>query len=39
MELVERAAGWDGPRAAVLGDHAYGENIWLRDRLHQAECE
>jgi hypothetical protein len=23
----------------VLGDHAYGENTWLRDRLHQAECE
>jgi SRSO17 transposase len=37
--LVERAAGWDVPRAPVLGDHAYGENTWLRDRLHQAECE
>jgi hypothetical protein len=23
----------------VLGDHAYGENTWLRDRLHQAGCE
>lgn len=39
VELVERAAGWDVPRAPVLGDHAYGENTWLRDRLHQAECE
>ena len=24
---------WDIPRAPVLGDHAYGENSWLRDRL------
>jgi SRSO17 transposase len=39
VELVERAAGWDVPRAPVLGDHAYGENTWLRDRLAQAECE
>jgi SRSO17 transposase len=39
VELVERAAGWDVPRAPVLGDHAYGENTWLRDRIHQAECE
>jgi SRSO17 transposase len=39
VELVERAAGWDVPRAPVLGDHAYGENTWLRDRLDQAECE
>src|ERR1019366_151604 len=38
VELVERAAGWDVPRAPVLGDHAYGENTWLRDRLDQAEC-
>ena len=38
VELVERAAGWDVPSAPVLGDHAYGENTWLRDRLHQAEC-
>jgi SRSO17 transposase len=39
VELVERAAGWEVPRAPVLGDHAYGENTWLRDRLHQAGCE
>ena len=39
VELVERAAGWDVPRAPVLGDHAYGGNTWLRDRLDQAGCE
>ena len=39
VELVERAAGWDVPKAPVLGDHAYGENTWLRDRLEQAECD
>ena len=39
VELVERASGWDVPRAPVLGDHAYGENTWLRDRLHQVGCE
>jgi SRSO17 transposase len=39
VELVERAAGWDVPKAPVLGDHAYGENTWLRDRLHKAGCE
>jgi SRSO17 transposase len=39
VELVERAAGWDVPSAAVLGDQAYGENTWLRDRLHKAGCE
>ncbi len=40
VELVERAAaGWAVPKAPVLGDHAYGENTWLRDRLHQAGCE
>ena len=39
VELVERAANWDVPKAPVLGDHAYGENTWLRDRLHQAGCE
>ncbi len=30
------AAGWDVPKAPVLGDHAYGENTWLRDRLDRA---
>jgi SRSO17 transposase len=39
VELVERALGWNVPRAPVLGDHAYGENTWLRDRLHEAGCE
>jgi SRSO17 transposase len=39
VELVERAAGWGVPQAPVLGDHAYGENTWLRDRLDQAGCE
>src|SRR5579859_7475869 len=39
VELIERAAGWDVPKAPVLGDYAYGENTWLRDRLDQAGCE
>jgi SRSO17 transposase len=39
VDLVEQAAGWDVPKAPVLGDHAYGENTWLRDRLDQAGCE
>lgn len=39
VELVERAAGWKVVKAPVLGDHAYGENTWLRDRLHEAGCE
>jgi SRSO17 transposase len=39
VELVEQAAGWDVPKAPVLGDHAYGENTWLRDRLDRARCE
>jgi SRSO17 transposase len=39
VELVERAAGWAVPRAPVLGDHAYGANTWLRDRLDEAGCE
>jgi SRSO17 transposase len=39
IDLVERAAGWEVARAPVLGDHAYGENTWLRDRLDQAGCE
>jgi SRSO17 transposase len=39
VELVERAAGWDVRKAPVLGDHAYGENTRLRDRLDQAGCE
>jgi SRSO17 transposase len=39
VELVERASSWKVARAPVLGDHAYGENTWLRDRLHEAGCE
>jgi len=39
VELVERASGWDVPKAPVLGDHAYGGNTWLRDRLGEAGCE
>src|ERR1700689_57512 len=30
---VAGGAGWNVARAPVLGDHAYGENTWLRDRL------
>jgi SRSO17 transposase len=39
VELVERAAGWAISKGPVLGDHAYGGNTWLRDRLHEAGCE
>jgi SRSO17 transposase len=39
VKLIERAAGWNVPKAPVLGDHAYGENTWLRDRLDQGGCE
>jgi SRSO17 transposase len=39
VELVERAAAWDVESAPVLGDHAYGENTSLRDRLDAAGCE
>ena len=39
VELVCRASEWDVPRAPVLGDHAYGANTWLRDRLDEAGCE
>jgi SRSO17 transposase len=39
VELVERASGWDVPKAPVLGENAYGENTALRDRLDQAGCE
>jgi SRSO17 transposase len=37
--LIEHAAGWDVPRAPVLGDQAYGDNTVLRERLHHAELE
>ena len=39
VDLIERAAGWDVPRAPVLGDQAYGDNTVLRERLHDAELE
>src|SRR5436190_13571647 len=39
VELVQRVAGWDVPRAPLLGDHAYGENTRLRERLDDAGCE
>jgi SRSO17 transposase len=34
--LIERAAGWEVPKAPVLGDAAYGDNTELRKRLHAA---
>jgi SRSO17 transposase len=37
--LIERAAGWEIPRAPVLGDEAYGKNSELRTRLHEAGIE
>jgi SRSO17 transposase len=39
VELVERAAGWELPKAPVLGDSAYGDNTELRERLHDAQLE
>jgi SRSO17 transposase len=39
VELVERACAWDVPKAPVLGDHAYGGNTWLRDRLDETGCQ
>jgi SRSO17 transposase len=36
-ELIERASGWEVPKAPVLGDAAYGENAELRERLHDTE--
>lgn len=39
VKLIERAVGWNVPKAPVLGDQAYGESTWLRDRLHRAGCE
>ncbi len=38
-ELVERAAGWEVPKAPVLGDAAYGDNTGLRKRLDAAGTE
>ncbi len=39
VELVERAVGWDIPRAPVLGDQAYGDDSKLRERLDRAGSE
>lgn len=38
-ELVERASGWEVPKAPVLGDAAYGDNTALRERLDGAGTE
>ena len=37
--LCERAAGWEIPRAPVLGDCAYGDNCQFRARLHEFALE
>ncbi len=37
--LIVRAAGWEIPRAPVLGDEAYGKNTELRARLHECGFE
>jgi SRSO17 transposase len=39
VELIERARGWEVPRAPVLGDSAYGEKTELRERLDAAGIE
>jgi SRSO17 transposase len=39
VEILERASGWEVPKAPVLGDAAYGENNELRERLHHAEFQ
>jgi SRSO17 transposase len=39
VELVEQAAGWQVPKAPVLGDQAYGDNTDLRKRLDEAQLE
>ncbi len=39
VELVERAMGWEIPRAPVLGDQAYGDDSKLRERLDEAGSE
>jgi SRSO17 transposase len=39
VELTERAADWDIPRAPILGDCAYGKNTELRERLNDAGLE
>ena len=39
VEFLERASGWEVPRAPVLGDAAYGDNTELRERLHDADLQ
>jgi SRSO17 transposase len=39
LELAKRAAGWDVPKAPVLGDQAYGDNTELREDLHREGLE
>jgi SRSO17 transposase len=39
VELIERAAGWEVPKAPILGDCAYGKNTELRERLDHAKLE
>lgn len=39
VDLLERAAGWEVPKAPVLGDAAYGDNTALRERLHAGGSE
>ena len=38
-ELAVRAAGWEIPRAPVLGDQAYGDDSKLRSRLGEERLE
>jgi SRSO17 transposase len=35
VALAKQAAGWDLPKAPVLGDQAYGDNTELRESLHR----
>src|SRR3954451_18147896 len=37
--LCDQAAGWEIPRAPVLGDCAYGDNCQFRERLHELGLE
>jgi SRSO17 transposase len=37
--LCEQAAGWEIPRAPVLGDSAYGDNCEFRTGLHESGLE
>ena len=39
VELVERAAGWEIPKAPLLGDQAYGDDSKLRARLDGSDLE